>query len=140
MPGFTLIELLLVIALIFVLGVFLFPAGVVLVSGQTLSETTSDIASTLRRAQSEAVLGKHANSFGVKIIAPNYVLFEGDSYAARIQSEDEEFTFSSRILTEGLDEVVFEKRTGEANATGSISLSLDGEQKEIFVYEKGTVE
>ncbi len=124
MRGFTLIEMLIVIAMIFVVGAFAFPLTISFLEAQVLDETTSDVTSAFRRAQAQAVFGKHANSFGVKILSNQYLIFEGSSYILRIQSEDESFSIPSRLSVTGLSEVVFDKGTGVPSATGTVNFSV----------------
>lgn len=140
MTGFTLIELLIVVAMTFLVAALTLPVALAFVESQVLDEMTNDVASVLRRANSQAVFGKHASSFGVKILPSSFVLFEGSSYAERVTAEDEIFSFSSNLNLSGPDEIVFAKISGTTSATGTISISVSNKQREITVYENGKIE
>lgn len=138
--GFTLLELLIVISLMFIVGTFSFIVGASFLRVQALDEVSGDLTSVLRRAHSQAVFQKNDSSHGIKILSNSYVLFEGDSYTARTVSEDETFFVSSATFFAGLDEVVFLKLTGLPNATGTITVLVHEEQKDIYINNQGRIE
>jgi hypothetical protein len=68
-------------------------------------------------------------------------LFKGASYAARETDYDEDFTVSSSMTVSGVTEVVFDKLTGDPQATGSLTLTtIHGETAIVSLNAKGTVE
>jgi prepilin-type N-terminal cleavage/methylation domain-containing protein len=140
MKGFTLIELLIVAMLTLLIAALMFPVGLNFYQGQVLDETTSDILNTLRRAQSQASFQKNDSAFGVRFSSTSYTLFQGSSYSARTQSEDEDFSLSGVIFTSGLSEIVFAKRTGIPSATGTITVSYGSDSEGILVKGRGIVE
>lgn len=140
MRGFTLLELLLVISVAIIIAGLTTPIGVRFFQTQTLDETTSSILGTIRRAQNQAVFQKNDSVFGVKFLFGSYVLFQGSSYASRIQSEDESFTLSSGIATSGIDEVVFTKRTAIPNIIGTLIITFGNDSQALNINAQGKVE
>lgn len=138
--GFTLVELLLVIALMLIVGVFMFPLGISFYRSQMTNEAIEGIQSALRRAQTFAITGKHDSSFGVKFSESSYVLFEGESYASRITSEDELYTIGAHIEDGTLDEIVFEPFSGLPSATGVIEVSSGEKSGQIEVTNAGRIQ
>lgn len=140
MTGFSLIELLLVIALLGIVGVAAFPLGTNLYRMQVLQDTRDSLVTTLRQAQVYAMAQKNDASHGVKFLGNSYVLFEGDSYDTRNESNDFAINVASNIALSGLDEVVFAQFTGLPSATGTITLSLHDEVRELHVLSAGITE
>jgi len=138
--GFTLVELLIVITVIIIIAALTVPVGVNFYRSQVLDETTSSILTTLRRAQAQSLFQKNDGSFGVRFLSGSYVLFQGSSYTARIQSEDEIFTLSGGITTSGIDEIVFAKLAGSPNTTGTLTITSGDEGQSISINAHGKVE
>ncbi len=139
MRGFTLIELLVVIALTAFVAALTVPVGVRFYQMQTLDEAASDALHALRRAYAQAVFQKNDSAFGVKFLSGSYTLFQGNSYAARIASEDESAVFSGGITTSGADEIVFSKLSG-ASSDAVLTITLNNESRNIAVNAQGKVE
>jgi type II secretory pathway pseudopilin PulG len=138
--GFTLVEILLVAAAAILIAALTMPIGIRFFQTQTLDETSRGIKETLRRAQNQAVFAKNDSAFGVEFLSGSYVLFEGDTYASRVQSEDESFDIGAGITTSGITEIVFTKRAGTTTA-GTLTVSFDEDTKSsISVNEAGKVE
>jgi type II secretory pathway pseudopilin PulG len=140
MKGFTILELLLVIGAAIVIAALTVPVGVRFFQTQTLDEATSGIMETMRRAHNQAVFQKNDSAFGVKFLSGSYVLFQGNSYDTRTQSEDESFEVSSGIATSGIDEVVFAKLTGIPNTTGTLTVTSGSDSQTININAHGKVE
>jgi prepilin-type N-terminal cleavage/methylation domain-containing protein len=138
--GFTLLEMLLTIALAAIVAGFTFSTGFDFLRTQNLDESANNMIETLRRAQIQALTQKNDSSFGVRILSDSYILFEGDSYAARNLTEDESFTFAANITPSGLDEVVFAKLTGIPSATGLVTLTLDSASVDLDINSHGKIE
>jgi prepilin-type N-terminal cleavage/methylation domain-containing protein len=140
MKGFTLLELLIVIAAGLLVAGLTVPVGIRFFQTQTLDEATSGILETLRRAESQAVFQKNDSSFGVKFLAGSYILFQGNSYTGRTQSEDETFSVSTVITISGVDEVVFAKLTGLPSTTGTLTITLGSDSKVLDINAQGKIE
>jgi len=138
--GFTLIELLLVIGIVVTLSVLTVPIGIRFYQSQILEDTSENILITLRRAHMQAVSQKNDSSFGVKFYPDSYILFQGDSYDLRDQSEDEIFNLTSGVSIDGSDEISFSKLEGLSGSNVNLSVSLYNKSQNINVNEQGKVE
>lgn len=138
--GFTFIELMLVIALITIIGVFIAPIGLSYYQSQLLNETSDGLVSALRQAESFAYTGRHNHAFGVFITADTYTVFEGDTYASRITSEDMVFPIASTVTVSGLQEIVFSEMSGTPRATGMVTVVSGNKMSQIVVLPSGIIE
>lgn len=139
MKGFTLLELLIVIAAAILITALTIPVGVRFFQTQILDETTNGILETLRRAQNQAMFQKNDSAFGVKFLSDSYVLFQGSFYDPE-QDENETFTLSSGITTEGIDEVVFAKLTGIPNPSGTLTITSGNDSQALNINTQGKIE
>ena len=138
--GFTFIEILLVVALIGITAGISIPVYQSFQTRNDLDISSITIAQTLRRAQllSQAVDGDI--SWGVKVAVGNITLFKGENFFARDTEFDEVFSMPTSISVLGLEEIVFEKFTGEPQNTGTTTLtSVNNETRSINISSKGTV-
>lgn len=138
--GFTLLELLMVIAIVIGMAILTVPIGVQFFRAQIIDETTSNVLETLRRAHNQSMFQKNDSAFGVKLLSETYVLFQGDSYALRIQSEDENFDLPNNVVVSGIGEVVFVKLAGIPSATGTISITFGNDNQDISINSQGKIE
>lgn len=138
--GFTLVELLLVIALTFIVGVFMFPMGISFYRTQMLNETAEGMQSALRRAQTFALSGKQDSVFGVKLLDSSYILFRGDTYAERSASDDEVYAFPTAVEVAGFDEITFEQITGNPSITALITLTSEFKEEAIEITGSGIIQ
>lgn len=138
--GFTLIEVLLVIALGTVLTALALPVGFRFYQFQIADEAATGVLSALRNAESNARLGKEGSAFGIKFLPASYVVFQGDTYAARLTARDEIFSLPPDTdIGSASDEIVFARVTGAPSATGTITLSLYGRTHVIDLNDAGVV-
>jgi prepilin-type N-terminal cleavage/methylation domain-containing protein len=136
--GFTIIEVLLVLSLGTALLALALPVGFRFYQFQVADETATGILSALRNAESKARLGQEGASFGVKLLPASYVVFQGDTYAARTASRDEVFPLPPDTSIEsGTDEIVFARVTGIPSATTTIAVTLYGRTHEIELNDAG---
>jgi prepilin-type N-terminal cleavage/methylation domain-containing protein len=138
--GFTLFEILLVVALISITAGISIPVYQSFQTRNDLEISGITIAQTLRRAQilSQAVDGD--TSWGVNVAVGNITLFKGESFSLRDAGFDEVFSMPTSISVSGLEEIVFEKFTGEPQNTGTTTLtSINNETRSININSKGTV-
>jgi prepilin-type N-terminal cleavage/methylation domain-containing protein len=138
--GFTLIELIVVIAVVLVIVGAVVPVGLSFYRSQVVDETAHDVLVALRKAQMLAMLQKNDSSFGVALLADRFVLFQGASYAARVQSEDTETFLSSIVTFSGMSEVVFSKMTGDTATPGAVVVSSGTDTITLYVASIGKIE
>jgi len=147
--GFTFIELLVIIAVLAILCSLSISVFRSFRSRHELVNSSEEILSTLRLAQSKTVTSESASEYGVYFndaASPNqYVFFKGSSYLSRDSAFDEVHSLSPRVrfysLNLGADkEVVFERISGETGDTGSLLLGLEDditEMRTIYVENSG---
>jgi prepilin-type N-terminal cleavage/methylation domain-containing protein len=135
--GFTILELILVIAIFAVIF-----SSTTIVFGNLLNEHRLaskgyEIVQSLREARTDAVSRKGDSGWGVYLDASahpdRYIVFKGDSYMSRDSSFDQTVIFPESVIfsnigISGGNEIVFGKRTGETDDTGSFDL-VTGEDK-----------
>lgn len=140
--GFTIPELIIVLGIIAALAVLTIPLGVNFYREQLLDETAQDILLALRRAQNQAVTQRSDSKFGINFSAEPgvYILFQGDSYATRLQAADEKFYRPLGVSVFGISEVVFEKLSGQPNTFGVVTVSSLGNSKQININAQGKIE
>ncbi len=98
------------------------------------------VAQTLRRAQMESQAMRGDKTWGVYIGNGSITLFRGPMYGVRDEEYDEENGFPSTISSSGVNEVVFNRLTGDPQTTGVITLSsTNGDVRTLTINEKGTI-
>ncbi len=137
--GFTLAELLVVVALMLVVGMFMFPLGIQFYRSQMLNESSEGISSALRRAQHLSRTGAYDSTFGVRVIDGGYVLFSGETYDSRDVTQDESHSLPATISITGLQEVSFELFTGNPSATGTLTVQTDTAEASVTVQDSGFI-
>ena len=133
------IEMLLSISIIVIILGISAPVYQSLQGKNDLDVAAITIAQTLRRAQTLAQSGDGDALWGVKIQEGAITLFQGPSYASRNTDFDELYEGSESIAVSGVNEVVFDRLTGQPDSTGTISLTYSSEIRNITINEKGTV-
>ncbi|HLD21098.1 MAG TPA: type II secretion system protein [Patescibacteria group bacterium] len=138
--GFTVIELLIVMA---ILALLLASVPFAMTSFQESRSMDTAVQSTmqsLRRAQvlSQAVDGDE--TWGVYLQSGSVIVFQGASYVARDSAFDEVLEFSDSIQVSGVTEVIFEKLTGEPNATGDILFESNTRIQTLTIFETGALQ
>ncbi len=146
--GFTLFEVILVVAIVSIVVGFTTSLGINVYNSSVFAGTRSQMADTLVRARANAIVQKNDRSHGIYMStssAPHYVLFEGDDYANRAQEADEIINlpsdtyvvFSAGFMNGDEATVLFSKRTGLPNATGTITLYRQGLSRSIIINDFG---
>lgn len=139
--GITLLEVLLSVAIIALLAGLASPIYFSFYLRNELNVTEQTIVESIRRAQvlSQAVDGD--TTWGTNISAGEITLFRGASFVARDSGYDEVSLFLNTITASGIDEVVFEKFSGEPQRTGNIILtSSNNETRTITINAKGMLQ
>lgn len=139
--GFTLLELALVIGIGVLLVGLTLPIGVRFYQFAIANETVRDIATALRRAERSATHGISASAFGVRFFPDRYVEFRGDSYTARIATEDVTVPLPAGTTISGVaSEIVFAERTGIPSATGTLAVALFDRAQSLVISGNGLIE
>ncbi len=140
MKGFTLIELLIVTAFTALLLSFIVPITLQFLRVQNLVDTTNTLISSLRDAQNQAVFQNNDSAFGIKFSSDSYTVFQGSSYTTRTDGEDTSITLPNNVTLSGIDEVVFAKRTGIPNITGTLLLQSGSKSMSLVINQQGVIE
>ena len=129
--GFTLIEMTISVGiLIVIMGLGLFLSMDFYRSYAFLTERNM-VISILQKARSNAMANINEKPHGVYFEPNNYVLFEGENYAASANKIF--FESSSAISHSGISEVVFEQLSGKANVSGGDLILKDNIRSDIII-------
>ena len=139
--GFTLVEVLLSIAAIAIISGISMPLYLSFQVKDDLDIAVVTLVASLRRSQTHSQASEGDTSWGVKIQSGDITLFKGASYSVRDTSYDEIFDVSSAIGFSGIDEIVFDKLSGEPDVIGTITLtSTTNQTATVTLNGKGMVD
>ena len=144
--GFTVIEILIVISVLGLLSLITLGFFVDYRRSQGTTQDVELISSLLYKARSDAVSSNGSSDYGVHFASSTATTFKGTTYNA-LDVNNQTFSLTSGnflsiiSLTSGGRDVVFNKLTGEAIQSGSLTLTdPDGGVKVITVYPTGLVQ
>lgn len=138
--GFTLIEVLLVVSMIAIVAGF---SSVVYNHYQQSNQLTLSVeilSQALYTAQLNSKSAKNDSVWGVKIQSEDIVVFQGQDFETRDTSNDMIFDIPVVITKSGLEEIVFEKFSGDPQSTGEIFLSNSQKSETVRVNSFGLIE
>ncbi len=136
--GVTLIELLLVVAIIAIVGATTIPVGSGFYRRSGFRDVVSEVAASLRTAQINAVSGKAGDSWGVRVIASEIIIFKGSSYATRDTAFDQKYKIPGSVnVTDS--EVVYSYPSGNPGQTTVITVTSANQSNTLEVNEVGVV-
>lgn len=138
--GLTLIEILVVMGVLTVVFGFMLSIGFNFYSGQALISERDSMVNVFRVARSQALNNADEANHGIYIGADQYILFEGDSYAARKQDFDSSFPRAKGLTISGLSEIVFNSLQGDSTASGTITISNSLGTANITVNNEGRID
>lgn len=138
--GFTLFEIMIAVGLITIIGSLALFVSMDFYRSYNLDAEMETIISLITRARGRAVNNIDASPHGLFINEDSMTLFRGESYLLRDEDSDEVFPRSHAFTIEGLDEVVFDQLTGEASATGTITISGQGRTAIIEINHEGRID
>lgn len=138
--GFTLIELIIVICIVLLLGAIVWPIGANFFSQELASKAQQQIIWVLKQARANAVNQKNNSAFGVYLEKGQATLFQGNTYADRVISEDINYTLPKIVSINNLNEIVFEPNTGLVTNPGTIKIASPALSREIAVNKLGVID
>lgn len=141
--GFTIPELLLVIAAAILLFAFMLPVAMRFYRQQVVDDTSRTLIDTLKRARAQAIAQRNDAAHGVRVITASstFVLFQGNSFATRVTSEDEIIEYpSSLTITATTTEVVFSRLYGTSTIDETWTVGLGSIQSQIRINSQGLIE
>lgn len=126
MRGVTLLEIIVVLGVLAAVSAVLVGAFAEFREASAVVEAKSEIIGILRDARVRTLASRNNTNYGVHFEETRVVLFEGGTYSAAVPSNETHQLYSSRIVAivlGGASEVVFERLSGAASASGTIILS-----------------
>lgn len=144
--GFTFVELLVVMAILAVLSAVIFSALNNYSSRQSLAGMRDDVRNGLIEAREKSMASIDDSVHGVAIGTTSINFFSGSSYVAGAPASSTiDYTtnlFATSSLSGGNTQVVFNKLTGSASATGTIVLfdAAENTYATVTVYATGLIE
>lgn len=138
--GFTLMEILVVMGIMVVLSTLGLLVGLDFYKSYAFNSERDLVVSMLQKARNQSLANINQKPHGVKIEPGKYIVFEGLSYATRIQSADQEFLAHPGIQTDPPNmEVVFEQLSGDAIPSLNFQLKNDKRSEPIEVNSEGGI-
>ena len=152
LASFSLMELLIVIGVLSILIAISIPTYRVFQKKISLNGAVEEIINSLRIAQSKTLSSEGASKYGVyfdQTTTPDqYVLFKGNSYAARDVTSDKIYKLPSDAeiaqisLNGGASEVAFNRIIGDTSQNGDLILRLvdnPAESQAIYIENSGRI-
>ena len=138
--SFTLIELILVIAILGILAGLGLPFLITFKTNQDLDNTSEELVSALRKAQTRAISSEKDSSWGVNFSQPyRYILFR-EKFSLH-DPENEVYEYSRNIyLTVLRNEVKFSKLKGQIDKEFIIDLTSFNKKRRITINQEGTID
>lgn len=145
--GVSALELLIGVAILALLAAVVLGSFSGFRNTQVLQHETDSVMSLLARARSESLSSLDSSSYGVRFEDNQMTFFKGAVFSEgsagnEIVPINSAVTISSISLSGASDEVVFDRRTGDANAPGTITLQLvsDGTRtRTVTITETGVI-
>ncbi len=125
LSGFTYIEVLLTMALMIFIGIMASPFYGDFLFEQEVDVAVEELKASFSQARWQSMMGKKGTAWGVTLDGQQIVLFSGDTYGSRNEALDQRFTLHDRVNMTGLNEVIFERRTGRPSTEPVIQISLE---------------
>lgn len=135
--GFTLYEILLSIALVLALVTLAVPVYQSFITENNLETAIDQSSRALRNAQIYAQQIRNDSEWGVRIDEGLVTVFMGTSYASRDSDFDIVYDIATEIELSGINEIYYEKVSGEPSGTGTITFQAGSNISEIVINEKG---
>lgn len=135
------VEVLIVVAIAAIVFLFSAPYSLNFYRTQLVEETRNNIVDALERARHNAALQKNDSQFGVYIndTTDQFVVFQGASYATKVDLYDEVYDLLPDIVVTGETEIVFSKLTGNPDQTGTTTITMGNISRGILTEESGTI-
>lgn len=124
--GFSLIEMVLVVALMTLLSFISLSAYRGLSFQTEVDAAAHNYAQSLRKAHALARSMTGDTTWGVRVENERIIVFQGTSYASRVQSLDEVTPLEGALVVGGVQEVTFAKFSGTPSISGTTSFTSTG--------------
>jgi len=136
--GFTFIELILLVFFIGFLAAWVAPSYGRFQNFNNLELASMELSQALRRAQILAQASSYDSNWGVYVNTGQIILFQGSNYLSRNVAFDESYSIAETITISGLQEIVFNKFSGQPQSVGAVNLTInDNINKTVTINSKG---
>jgi len=145
--GFTLIEIIVVISIAMLVTVIAYTSFSNLNRSQALDKELLSVVSILNEARSLTLSSKNDSQYGVHFEVDKVVLFTGSVYTSgastNISTNLNPAVSITAIALGGGSDVVFQRLSGNANQTGTVTLTLKaspGTSRTVTIFATGIIE
>jgi Tfp pilus assembly protein FimT len=139
--GFTLFEVIVASVFVLILLQLVSTFGLKAIYIQEIDQVRESVRNDLAYARDHAMSGSGSSSaWGVAFTTSSLIKFKGASYVSRDPVFDFETDFGPRITLGGADEIVFLPPFGEAQASGTITMTNGVDYATATVNPYGTIE
>lgn len=130
--GITLLEVIIVIAIVGILVAIVSPQFSKMKNSQIIKNASSDIVSSLNKAQSQTRASLDSFSYGVHFQSDKIIIFKGINFSANDANNQNiniisPATISNITLTNGATSIYFNRLTGLPSGTGMITVSISSD-------------
>lgn len=144
--GFTAVEILVVLGILAIFASMSASTFMSIRNTQSLKVASQDVWLALRSARSVTLASENDTVYGVRIEITRAIRFQGSTYVAGA-STNVVYDFSNGVtattsLSGGTQNIVFTRLTGDAQATGTISLvePHSGATSSVVVRQSGLID
>jgi len=130
--GITLLEVIIVIAIVGILIAVVSPQFSKMKNSQIIKNASSDIVSSLNKAQSQTRASLNSSPYGVHFQSDKIIIFKGINFSANDANNQNINIVSPAIisniaLTGGVTDIYFNRLTGLPSGTGTITVSISSD-------------
>ena len=138
MRGFTVFEILIVMGIFTIMIGIAAPTGLGFYLNYQFDSESDLVTALLHQARNRAMVNYNETNHGMYVLTDQFVVFEGDSYAARVQANDKKYPRNTDVAVSGASEVVFTALSG-ATASTTFNLNDTRKSRDIFVNPEGLI-
>ena len=139
--GFTLVEMALSISILAIIFGMVGPLYRIFMVRNDLDVTVGSMVQGLRRAKMLSVVADGDSVWGVHTATGSILIYKGATFGTRDPSFDENTDIPTSISISGLTDVVFTKKTGIPQSTGTTTFtSITNETRNVTINQKGMVD
>ena len=138
MRGFTVFEILIVMGIFTIMVGIAAPTQLGFYLNYQFDSETDLLTALLHQARNLSMVNYNEASHGLYVLSDQFVVFEGDSYAARVQANDKKYPRNTDVAVSGATEIVFTSLSG-ATASTTFNLNDTRKSRDIFVNPEGLI-
>ncbi|OGG43916.1 hypothetical protein A3G50_02805 [Candidatus Jorgensenbacteria bacterium RIFCSPLOWO2_12_FULL_42_11] len=136
--GFTILELMLVVGMLIVIFSLGFPIAFDFYKNYQLRAEGDKFISLLETTRNSSMINLNQLPHGIYRDNDNFVIFEGNSFAARNQSQDQNFPRAKTISVAGPNEIIFNSLSGQADSSAFV-FNNGIKSFNIYVNQEGQI-